>query len=366
MNETKKTIIFLQGSLSQPREIKRIRSFIDAGYNVKGYAFDRSFYNINSIVDDVNFFNIGYLKSGSNYLLKFLYTRRELKKIFKKYNTEGVYFYSFSFNHTLLCSIYSKNDYIYEISDIVYTYFNNKLIRILFKKIDQWLIKKSYLTVLTSAGFSEFLFSSNTPTNMIIQPNKVDAKFNYISDSCTRIVSNKLVFAFVGSFRYPNTIFRFARIIGEMFLNHEFYFFGDSEYTNDVIDIAKKYKNVFYMGPYRSPDDLFTIYSQIDIIVACYDTVKLNERIAEPNKFYEALFFKKPIIVSANTYLASQVRKYECGFELDASKDANIIELINNSLSITKLKMVINNIEKINKQEFIDDNGLNILNFINQ
>ena len=44
---------------------------------------------------------------------------------------------------------------------------------------------------------------------------------------------------------------------------------------------------------------------------------------------YEAIFFKKPILVSSNTFLAKQVEKYKSGYAINASKDDNIINFIN-------------------------------------
>jgi succinoglycan biosynthesis protein ExoL len=363
MREIKPKIVFLQASLSQPRELKRIRSFMNAGFDVEGYAFNRGYYNVNSIVDGIKFHDLGFAKSGSNYWRKFIYARKVLREIFLKFKSEEVIYYSFSFDLTLLCKIYSGKKVIHEISDIVYGYFENNFIHWFFKQIDKWLIKFSFLTVMTSEGFYSYLFPSKNLSNVIIQPNKLDKFFNGISRKGKKVDCNKLVFSYIGSFRYPNTVFRFARVIGETFLNHEFHFYGDSEYTESVKALSKKYVNVLYKGAFRNPDDLQDIYSNVDIVVACYDTENLNERIAEPNKLYEALFFKKPIIVSSNTFLASQIQKFKCGFEMDATMDVNIIQLVN-SLTIEKLDKLINQIEKIDLSYIIDDDAVNIIKYV--
>ena len=151
-------IVFLQSSLTQPRQLKRIRSFIDAGFDVAGYGFNRGFYNVNSIVDGIKFHDLGFAKSGSNYWGKFIYARKKLRKIFLKYKSEEVIYYSFSFDLTLVCKLYSSKKVIYEISDIVYGYFKNSYVHWFFKKVDKWLIKSSFLTVMTSEGFYNYLF----------------------------------------------------------------------------------------------------------------------------------------------------------------------------------------------------------------
>lgn len=361
----KPKIVFLQASLSQPRELKRIRSFLDAGFDVEGYGFDRGFYNINSIVDNENFFNLGFSKSGTNYIEKFIYAKKALQKVFLKYRSENVIYYTFSFNHAMICKFYGRKKTIYEISDLVYGYFKVRLIHILFKEIDKWLIKSSFLAVMTSQGFYNYLFPFNHLTNVHIQPNRLDKYFINVDRGNKPVNCEKIIFSYIGSFRYPNTVFRFARVIGEHYKNHEFHFYGDSEYTDDVKALAKKYTNVIYHGQFRNPNDLQEIYSRINIVVACYDIKTFNERVAEPNKLFEALFFKKPIIVSKNTYLATQVEKFGCGFEIDASKEDNIISFID-SLEITKINEVVNRIEHIPLTRIIDDDAEGIINYINK
>lgn len=130
--------------------------------------------------------------------------------------------------------------------------------------------------------------------------------------------------------------------------------------TNQVISISESYENVKYFGSFKNPDDLSSINNKVDLVVACYDIQSLNERIAEPNKMYEAMYFKTPIIVTTGTYLEKQVKKYGCGFSINATTNENIINFIN-SLTNNKLNKVKTNIEKVDSAELIDDNAKNII-----
>ena len=49
MNKPK--IVFILTSISQPRCIKRVKSFINSGFEVKIYGFDRGAYNENANID---------------------------------------------------------------------------------------------------------------------------------------------------------------------------------------------------------------------------------------------------------------------------------------------------------------------------
>lgn len=361
-----KKIVFILGIISQPRCIKRINSFINNGFEVEIYGFDRGIYNSNININNKTIHIIGKQEDGKKYFSKFFQINKAIKNIIKKEGKNNTVYYSFGFLHSLFLMIYGCKHFIYEISDILYGYKKFNLLRPLLKATDRLLIKKSILTIYTSGGFDKYLSSTYSNINTIIQPNRLDTSFREIERpvSCNFNL-NELNFSFIGAFRYPNTIFRFAKIIGQKYPNHKFHFFGDSSLRNDVIKLADKYDNVLYHGAFKNPDDLTTIYNKIDIVVAAYDTSGLNERIAEPNKLYEALFFRKPIIVSIGTYLENKVNEYDCGYSIDSSEDDKIIEFIE-SITSFRLIDIQKSIDKVELDEIIDDNASAIIKYIMQ
>ncbi|HEY5538271.1 MAG TPA: glycosyltransferase, partial [Thermoplasmata archaeon] len=50
-----------------------------------------------------------------------------------------------------------------------------------------------------------------------------------------------------------------------------------------------------------------------DVIVALYDPAIPGNRLASPNKLFEAMMFAKPVIVSDGTRMAEVVREAGCG-----------------------------------------------------
>lgn len=353
-------LVFLLGSISQPRCIKRINSFISRGFDVDIYGIYRGKYNENANISGKKINIIGKQTDGNAYFSKLLKNNRTVKNVLKKYNPQKTVFYSFGFSLTLSLKINGCKNYIYEISDILYGYYKFNLLRPFFKVLDKYFIKKSLITVLTSEGFASFLFNDRWPQNIIIQPNKLSSYFKNAKRVLIPYNEKNLRFAYVGAFRYPNTIFRFAEIIGKFYPQHEFHFYGDSTMTSQVIDMAKKYDNVKYFGSFKNPEDLLIIYNNFDIVVACYDTQSINERIAEPNKLYEALYFNKPIIVSQKTFLSEKVNNLNCGYSINASNDQSIISFIN-TINTQKLNTIRNNISKIEDDKIIDDDSEKII-----
>lgn len=337
-------------SLSQPRCIKRVCAFYESGYDVEVYGNTRGKYDINVYPGEIKVHNWGIAKSGSNYLNKFNKNYINIKNVIKNNSTDIIY-YAFAFDISLILFILKKK-YIYEISDLVYGYFN-KVLRFIFKTVDKLLIAKSLFTVVTSEGFYKYLYPKGT-TNVLIHPNKVNLSLCNVRRKISNFNINSLRFAYVGAFRYPNTVFRFAEIIGRYYPQHKFYFYGNSALTPLVLELEKKYSNISYFGKFQSPQDLESIYDNIDIVVACYDTTALNERVAEPNKLYEAICFCKPIIVSSNTFLSNKVNQMKVGFSIDASKNEDIITFLEN-LKKDELQKISTTEYNLSSTDYIDN-----------
>lgn len=359
-------VIFILSSISQPRCIKRIQGFLANNIDLQIYGFDRGRQNINASIKEQEIHILVKQSQGKNYIKRLFQAHKAIRGVKKIHENKEVLYYSFGFLPTLLLKLSGIKYYVYEISDIFYGYKKFSYFRWAFKIVDKILIKKSTLTVMTSEGFSYYLFKDNPPKNIVFQPNKMDHSFTNKKILAPRNdFREKIIFSFIGSFRSPRTIFRFARIIGEKYSNYEFHFYGDSQLTGEVIDLAKKFNNIKYFGPFKNPEQLSNIYSKIDILIACYDNQELNERILEPNKFYEALYFRKPIIVSEKTFLAERVKHFGCGFTINALNDESIVTFIN-SIDIKNLNKIKTNIKKIDLKEIIDDNSIGIIKYLNK
>lgn len=359
----KARIVFFASSLSQPRVIKRIISIHDAGFDVKVYGYNRNVYCCNTLPNDIETIILGNLKDGEGYVNKFKTFRKAIDYIIDKEGKNDVVFYSFA----LIPAFFLKKKgvrYVYELSDLLYGYPRFNYIRPALKYIEKGIIRKSHFTVMTSEGFREYLFGNNAPQNIIIQPNKLNNYFKkHNRPVAKRPDIHHLKFGFVGAVRYKETILRFAKIIGKDFPMHEFHFFGESVFIKAFQEDTKDYPNVFYHGQFKNPIDLPSIYSMLDIVVACYDTGSLNERIAEPNKLYESIYFGKPIIVSTNSFLEKQLLKLDCGYSINAYEDDAIRNLLRD-ISLDDLQKKIANTQKIMKESLID-NPNNIIKSLN-
>lgn len=349
-----KKIVFFLASLSQPRCIKRVKALHEAGFEVEVYGYYRGFYDINSFPEDIEVHQWGEVKSGTGYVKRLLKNRANINEVVRNKAGEDVLYYAFGLDLALWLSMHKHIHFVYESSDLIYTYFGSKILIDIFKYIDKKIIAHSFKTIFTSEGFQRYLYGVRKVDNIIIQPNRVSPFFNNVGRQVLSLKEPEgIVFSYVGAFRYPNTIFRFARIIGEKYPQHKFYFYGDSLLAYMAKELAAKYPNVHYFGKFRSPEDLEKIYNAIDVVVACYDASGINEQIAEPNKLYEAICFCKPIVVSEGTFLSEQVKKMKVGYSIKADNDDSICDFLNH-LNYADLECKSNIEKQMQSSEYID------------
>lgn len=360
-----KNIVFLLTNKRHSGVLKRVESFIDNDYNVSIYGFDRGFGKEVTSLKEIPIIDLGLVDNGKSYLYKLFNAYRIFRKIFKKHTS--CKYYVFSFDFALICLL-CRRKYIYEIRDLVYGYFSSKLVMNTFKLIDKMLIRFSVKTIMLSEGFVDFIYGKKKVKKVIVQPNKIHYSFSKETRPKVKLnKGNEFVFGFIGALRFPNTIMRFARIIGENFPQHKFMFFGDGipEYRKMVEDLTQRHQNISFHGSFKNPDDLGSIYDQVDLSLSCYDSEFVNVQYAEPNKLYESIFFQTPIIVSSNTFLGNKVKRLNVGFIIEATSDKSIAEYIE-SLSIEEVNKVKRKMSNFNPSDLIDDRAKNIISQIDK
>jgi glycosyltransferase involved in cell wall biosynthesis len=122
-----------------------------------------------------------------------------------------------------------------------------------------------------------------------------------------------------------------------------------------MFDRLKNYNNCHFHGAFFHPNDLPEIYAKTDLVLSTYDVENENVRFAEPNKIYESIYFRTPIIVSSGTYLAEKVNEIGIGYDIDAMKDEEIINFIQ-QLDNESINQRISNINCIDKIKAININ----------
>src|SRR5699024_10255148 len=215
---------------------------------------------------------------------------------------------------------------------------------------------KSLITVVTSGGFIKYLMDLDekiSQEKLIVIPNKMPSEINKFEREKAFLKPNDSIkFGFVGVLRFRNTVLRFIQIIGEKFPQHSFIFYGDGGLKEEFLELTHKFSNLKYGGSFKNPDDLGTIYKDFDVHIGCYDSTGVNQRIAEPNKLYESIYFGNPIIASKGTFFGERVKELGAGYLIDATSDENIISFLD-SLNIKELNTISENLLNIKTEDLI-------------
>lgn len=104
---------------------------------------------------------------------------------------------------------------------------------------------------------------------------------------------------------------------------------GNPEMINKIKNISESYSNIVFLGVVLYHEILE--YSQdADILFALYDPARPNNRLASPNKLFEAMMCGKPIIVNEGVATADKVCEENCGLvvpygDYEALKEAVLL-----------------------------------------
>lgn len=219
--------------------------------------------------------------------------------------------------------------YILDIRD--YTYERIKK----YKAIETQLIEHSYFTTISSRGFLQFV----TPSDKIVINHNI-SNLDKIEDTVRLDKSKKITIGFVGSVRYPEVN---QKLIAAVQNDPRFIleYVGPEVDGCNLEDYCKVHgiKNVVFKGKF-SNEQKPEIYKQIDMINSLYGDFSLEVTTAIPNRYYDALIFKKPIIASKGTYLGELVEKNSVGVAVDINDDAFYSKLKRYILTFDKCRFI--------------------------
>ena len=349
-----KKLIFIQSTFGDAHQMIRYLELSKYYLESELLAFERPYYET---VKNIDFISLGKINHREFLKRFYLYIKAIflIKKSKSKTLENDVFFYGFDFLSILVFSRkFIKSKLIFEIPDIREIYFINNLVSKLFIKILKLSIERLSIVIVTSDLFiTGFLNKNNIKLEKYFL---IENKVHFLDR--TGIINKEkdslITIGFFGLIRCERSLkilIEFLNSTSEYNLIIYGYFMGISE---GVIKEIKSHSKIKYKGTYKSPDDLSKLYSEIDISWIAYPfSLKLegNFKYARTNRFYEAGFFKIPMIANIQSGDAHYVNKYNIGININFS-DINI--------AIDKLKMINakeisiwkKEIEKINVRAF--------------
>ena len=352
-------IIFIVPSVNDSHARNRILEFIDKGYNVIVYGFDRTNQKkVDGLPYEIEI--LGTLTDES-YAERIKLYWKKFRYLGKMYKSEEVLFFLLGLDIAMFFHfINPKYRYIYEECDLTHTYIRK--LKDIFEYIDKKIIRSSLLTITTSEGFINYHFKGSKPNNVCLVENKLNPVIlKYKIKPRKSFNKDNISIGFVGVPRF-DSVYNFIDVYCRTFPQHTFHIYGGP--IPKKFESLKKYRNCIFHGFFNNPTDLPEIYSNIDLVPSTYDVKYENVRFAEPNKIYESIYFEKPIIVSSGTFLAEKVSRLVIGYSLDAMNDKEIIDFIF-QLQEESLMKICKNAHLIDKEETLNIND-HLFSMINE
>ena len=244
--------------------------------------------------------------------------RRALISQLKKNRYDRIIFIN-TMSGMLISDFLFKNynqKYIFDCRDYTYESVNS------YKNRVNKMVANSAVTILSSRGFLEFIDDRD---NILINHN-----ISNIQDVIKEpsLNADKIsTIGFVGWVRYQEENLKLIEQINNSPKYRVLYAGQIAEGCNlKQICERRKYHNVHFMGEFKNADK-GTIYQNIDIINSLYGNFSLEVTTAVPNRYYDAMIYKKPIIASKGTYLGELVEKNKLGIAIDIMKDDLVLQL---------------------------------------
>lgn len=324
--ETRKNLIFVSSSISQPRHQKRIASLATT-HNVFVLYFTRAQYkeNIASFTHPEELTCCVGTLENRNYHKRLMHVWKLARAIYKR---KGEPVYSTSLEGAII-GVLLRRQVTLELGDLHQFGRFEKL----YKAIDKFLVPRLHKLVLTSPYFVTEYYGKLFPEHehkMIVLENKLPHSLKpmideYRSKPQRPLDPKKIRLGLVGGIRYEAMLTKVAELMRSR-SGLELHIFGDG-----ATHIFDGVPNCINHGPFKNPDDLPRIYETIDINLILYDTSIPNVKWALPNKLYESIAFWTPILCSNACALGTLVEELGIG-EAAAigSLDEKLNEISNN------------------------------------
>lgn len=213
---------------------------------------------------------------------------------------------------------------VYNIRDVHPLCTHKGFVGVFFRAIDRFLCKRVDLLVVTSPLYVTDYINGVLGLSVsawFALENKVPPELRAAcKDPLARPPRVPPRIGYFGMMSYANSWEIIKKAAG---WGASFYIRGHNYLGGDFLQELPAYPSVTYAGPYKNPDDMGAMFEQIDVSWAvnseCFHP-GTNDAWALCNRFYEALYFRKPVIVQEGSAHAQFVRTHDIGMVVDARK----------------------------------------------
>ncbi len=203
----------------------------------------------------------------------------------------------------------------HRVRDLHRLQLSGSLVSAFLVRVEQFLLKRVTCVIVSSPEFRDQYYRRIYRGRTVLLEN-LPAKLTWANfqrevsqDGCFRI-------GYIGIIRYRKSLLQLieaVKILAAAGVSLKVVFAGGGNVDELLEDVEGRDQLFEVLGPYEYTRDITRLYRKIDLIYAVYDSYDLNCQLAMPNKFYESIISKIPILVAKNTFVEREVLRLGIG-----------------------------------------------------
>lgn len=222
----------------------------------------------------------------------------------------------------VLVKFFSSNKVfvVYQIRDLHKLQISSGLIGSVVRFVERNILKHVDKILVSSLGFRDFFHARYNYTGKIQLVENIPQKSSLTMETAARAASNPIKIGYIGIVRYMDSFARFISALNALVSDEKLpirFAVAGGGLVDLLMDENRNQPHISFSGAFKYSEVIDSLYASVDVILAVYDSSDYNCQIAMPNKFYESLIKKKPIIVASGTYLAERVQELGVGVSVD-------------------------------------------------
>lgn len=328
-------VLFIRSNPFSPRVEKEANSLVRAGYSVSLFLWNRSSNTSKrKVKHGCNIYEFGLRASFGKYRLVFYWViwwyAIFIYLLRNKFDIIHVCGFD-SYPPVILNKFVKRNIIIHDIFDFFGASLPSKtphIIQKVISKLERSLLRFADAAIIVDESREVQLRSTKISKLEVIMNCVSDEDYNFSEYK----ESNDFTIFYGGMISKTRGLKQLVGVIKDE-EDIKLVIAGAGEDETEFKDVFASYTNIEFLG-YVTHKEAIRLTYQSDAVFGFYDPTVPNNRLASPNKLFEAMMCRTPIIVNGETTMADIVRKKNCGLvvpynDVKALKDA-ILKLKNN------------------------------------
>lgn len=345
--------------LGHPRDSKRISMLQSEGFEVRAAAFERDYHTGRLPTCPIE--RLGRISHG-RYLSRLGRMMRALPRLRRLIRRSDACYASGPDMALmgLIAGLGLGKPMVLEVGDLRRIQVSPGMSGKVMRLVDRWIINRCALLVSTASGFAHGYYRDrlHSRTPVLLIENKLDHAASRALRELPpapppRAGGAKIRIGWFGVLRCPWSLDVLRHLVQRHGERFEVIIAGHVLDPANLAEVAANTPGMSYVGEYRSPDDLPSLYGSVDMVWTVYPGPEVTDPawrwallVSRSNRFYESCFFGRPIITMADSGDGEEVAKLGVGVCL-ASQAIDSIAAELSSVSADRLQTWIDALARL-------------------